>query len=179
MKPVNAIPTANPGTHLPGEKPNNPQKQGGKNPNRREHNKTISHTSHKQQITRTPKTMPRKGPTPRTGPTLPEGRVGWRGMILQGGYLHIYLDNGETLKCSTNRPNIWALIRCICVKGYLIDWHQNPSRLMSNNNGEFKIFVGNHTVHMLSVCTDTPAERMRRPWLIHLYGQPCTPTQIN
>jgi hypothetical protein len=57
MKPVNAIPTANPGTHLPGEKPNNPQKQGGKNPNRREHNKTISHTSHKQQITRTPKTQ--------------------------------------------------------------------------------------------------------------------------
>ena len=69
MKPVNAIPTANPGTHLPGEKPNNPQKQGGKNPNRREHNKTISHTSHKQQITRTPKTMPRNGPTQRTGPT--------------------------------------------------------------------------------------------------------------
>jgi hypothetical protein len=37
MKPVNAPPTANPGTHLPREKPNNPKQQGGKPPNRWEH----------------------------------------------------------------------------------------------------------------------------------------------
>ena len=167
MKPVNAPPTANPGTHLPGEKLNNPQKQRGKTQTGGNTTRTISHTSHKQQITRTPKTMPWKGPMPRTGLPLPEGRVGWRGVILQGGYLHIYLDNGETLKCSTNRPNIRALICRICAKGYLVDWHQNPSRLMSNHNGEFKIFVGNHTVHMLTVYTNTPAERTRRPRLIH------------
>ena len=139
----------------------------GKTQTDRNTTRSISHTSHKQQITRTPKTMLRNGPMPRTESPLPEGRVGWQGMILQGGYSHIYLDNGETLKCSTNRPNIRALIRRICAKGYLVDWHPNPSRLMSDDNGEFKIFVENHTVHMLSVCTDTPAERNRRPWLIH------------
>ncbi len=139
----------------------------GKTQTDRNTTRSISHTSHKQQIIHTPKTMPRKGPMPRTESALPEGRVGWQGVILQGGYLHIYLDNGETLKCSTNRPNIWALIRHICAKGYLVDWHRNPSRLMSNDNGEFKIFVKNHTVHLLSVCTDTPAECNRRPWLIH------------
>ena len=37
MKPVNAPPTANPGTHLPREKQNNPKQQGGKPPNRWEH----------------------------------------------------------------------------------------------------------------------------------------------
>jgi hypothetical protein len=38
MKSVNAPPTANPGTHFPREKPNKLKHQGGKTPNRREHN---------------------------------------------------------------------------------------------------------------------------------------------
>jgi len=38
MIPVNAPPTANPWTLFPKEKPNNPKQQGGKTPNRQEHN---------------------------------------------------------------------------------------------------------------------------------------------
>jgi hypothetical protein len=38
MIPVNAPPTANPGTHLPRGKPNNPKQQGEKTPNWWEHN---------------------------------------------------------------------------------------------------------------------------------------------
>ena len=38
MIPVNAPPTANPGTHLPRETPNNPKQQCGKTPNWLEHN---------------------------------------------------------------------------------------------------------------------------------------------
>jgi hypothetical protein len=40
-------------------------------------------------------------------------------------------------------------------------------RLMSNDNGEFKIFIGYYTVYVLTVYTDTPAEHTRRPWLKH------------
>jgi len=48
MKPVNAPPTANPGTLPPREKLNNPNQQGGKTPNRRKHstnNTNISQTT--------------------------------------------------------------------------------------------------------------------------------------
>jgi hypothetical protein len=93
--------------------------------------------------------------------------VGWQGVILRRGYSHIYLDNGETVKCSTNRPNVRVLIQKICAKGYVVDWHPNPSRLMSEDNGYFQIFVGNCTIHMLTVYNDTPEERKMRPWLKH------------
>ena len=127
---------------------------------------TRPHTSHKQQITRSP-TMPRKEPTLRAESPLPERRVGWRGVMLQGGYSHIYLDNGETVKCSINRPNVRVLIRKICAKGYLVDWDRNPSRLLSKDNGYFKIFLGTGTIHMITVYTDTPEECRMRPWLKH------------
>ena len=87
--------------------------------------------------------------------------------IHRGGFSHIYPDNGETVKCSTNCPNIQVLIRKICAKGYLVDWDQDPTRLSSEDNGYFKIFVGTHTVHMLTVYDDTPEERRMRPWLKH------------
>ena len=87
--------------------------------------------------------------------------------MLQGGYSHIYLDNGETGKCSTNHPNVWVLTQKICAKGYLVDWDRNPSRLLSRDNGHFKIFLGNCTIHMLTVYTNTPEERRMRPWLKH------------
>ena len=127
----------------------------------------ILHTSYKQQIPCPPKIMPRKELTPRTEALLPEGRVGWQGVILRGGYSHIYLDNGETDKCSTNRPNIWVLIQKICAKGYLVDWDPCPSRLLREDNGYFKIFVRNHTIHMLTIYNNTPEERRMRPWLKH------------
>ena len=87
--------------------------------------------------------------------------------IHRGGFSHIYPDNGETVKCSNIHPNIQVLIRKICAKGYLIDWDQDPTRLSSDDNGYFKIFVGTHTVHMLTVYDDTPEERRMRPWLKH------------
>ena len=52
-------------------------------------------------------------------------------------------------------------------RGYLVDWDLNPSRLLSEDNGYFKIFVGNHTIHMLTVYTNTPEECRMRPWLKH------------
>ena len=52
MKPVNAPSTANPGTHLPREKPNNPKQQGGKPPNWQEHN--TNNITHILQTTDTP-----------------------------------------------------------------------------------------------------------------------------
>ncbi len=93
--------------------------------------------------------------------------MGWRGVILLGGFSHIYLAIGETVKCSTNCPNIQVLIQKICAKGYLVGWDQNPKRLLRNNNGYFKIFVGTHTVHMLTVYDDTLEEHRMRPWLKH------------
>ena len=88
-------------------------------------------------------------------------------MILRGGYSHIYLNNGETVKCSTNCPNIRVLIRKKCAKGHLVDWDQNPSTLLSEDNGYFKIFVGNHTAHILTIYNGTQEERRMRPWLKH------------
>jgi hypothetical protein len=47
---------------------------------------------------------------------------------------------------------------------YLVDWHLNPSRLMSEDTGVFKIFVGDH---MLIVEPDTPGNRKRTPRAIY------------
>ena len=140
--------------------------KAGKPQTGRNTTRTISHTSHKQQITRSP-TMPRKEPTLRTESPLPDGQLGWRGVTLRGGYSHIYLNNGETVECSTNCPNVRILIRKICAKGYLVDWDQNPPRLPRDDTGYFKIFLGNRTVHMLTVYNDTPEECRMRPWLKH------------
>jgi hypothetical protein len=42
----------------------------------------------------------------------------------------------------------------------------NPSRLLQEDNGEFKMFLGNRrTVYMLTIYEDTPAERKRQPKL--------------
>jgi hypothetical protein len=126
-----------------------------------------THTPYKQRITRPPKRMPRKEPTPRMEAPLSEGRVGWRGVIHRGGISHIYPDNGETVKCSTKRPNIQVLIRKICAIGYLVDWDQDPTRLSSDDKGYLKILVGTNIVHMLTVYDDTPEEHRMRPWLKH------------
>ena len=84
MKPVNAPPPANPGTHLLKEKTKQPAKT------RRENPKPAGTQHHTH-----PTKMPRKESTPWTESPLPEGRVGWRGVILRGGYSHIYLDNAS------------------------------------------------------------------------------------
>ncbi len=51
-RPVNAPPTANPGTHIPRETANNPKQQGGKTSNRQEHN--TNNITHILQTTDTP-----------------------------------------------------------------------------------------------------------------------------
>jgi len=95
MKSVNAPPTANPGTHFPREKTNKPKQQGGKTPNRREHN--TNNITHIPQTTDNP---------------LPQENVA----------------EGADVEDS---------------------------------------FVGNHTVHILTVYDDTLEERRMRPWLKH------------
>ena len=125
MIAVNAPPTAR---YLSREKPNNPKQQGRKTPSRQERN--TNNITHIPQINCSPKRMPRKEPTLRMESPLPEELVGCQGVILRGGYSRIYLDNGETVKCSTK-----FLIQKICAKGYLIHWHPNSSRLMSEDNG--------------------------------------------
>jgi hypothetical protein len=87
----------------------------------------------------------------------------------------MYLKNGETLMCPTNCPSIRDLIRHIRTKGYLVDHIINPSSLMSDNNGIFKIVLGDN---MLIVIPDTPANRKARPWVAH-WGHPYTPSQIS
>jgi hypothetical protein len=167
MIPINAPPTANQGHISQGENQTPQNNKAGKPQTSVNTAQTISHTIYKQQITCSHKRMSRKEPMSRTELPLPEGRVVWQGVILRGGYSHIYLDNGETVKCSTNCPNIRVLIQKICTKGYLADWHPNPSSLMSKDNGYIKTFVRNHTVHMLTVYDNTPEEHRMRPWLKH------------
>ena len=153
------------GHFSPGKNQTTQNNKAGKPQTGRSTLPTRSHTSHKHLITRSPM-MPRKEPTLRAESPLPEGRVGWRGVILRGGYSHIYLDNGETVKCSTNCPNVCVFIRKICAKEYLADWGRNSSRLLSKD-GYFKIFLENRTVHMITVYTNTPEECRMRPWLKH------------
>ena len=153
--------------HIPqGKNQTTQTNNGGKPQNLQKHN---TNNTHILQTTDTPPPQENatEGADPRTEAPLLEGRVGWRGVILWGGLSHIYLDNGETVKCSTNRPNIQVLIQKICTKGYLVNWDQNPTRLSSDANAYFKIFVGTHTVHMLTVYDDTPEECRMRPWLKH------------
>ena len=75
MIPVNAPPTATPGALLPRENQTTQNNKTGKPQTGGNTTQTRSHTSHKQQITCSP-TMPRKEPTLRMEPPLPEGQVG-------------------------------------------------------------------------------------------------------
>jgi hypothetical protein len=91
--------------------------------------------------------------------------VGTRSMFYQGGFCYIYPERGEQpIRCSDTRPNLRSIIRRICVKGYIIDLDYNPGRLLRDDNGYFKVFLGNqHTVYMLTIIEDTPAERAWHP----------------
>ena len=127
----------------------------------------ICDTSHKQQITSNPKTMAQQAPRDRTKKPLPEPRVGTRGVFYQGGFCYIYLKRGEQpIRCSDTRPNLRSIIRRIRAKGYLVHLTHNPTRLLQEDNGEFKVLLGNRrTVYMLTIYNDTPAERKRQPKL--------------
>jgi hypothetical protein len=42
----------------------------------------------------------------------------------------------------------------------------NPTRLLQEDNGKFKVFLGNRrTAYMLTIYANTPAERKRQPKL--------------
>ena len=113
----------------------------------------ICDTSHKQQITSDPKTMAQRAPSDRTKKPLPEPRVGTRDVFYQVGFCYIYLKRGEQpIRCSDTRPNLGSIIRRIRAKGYLVHLMLNPTRLLQEDNGEFKIFLGNRrTVYMLTI----------------------------
>ena len=121
---------------------------------------TRPHTSHKQQITSNPKTMARQAPRDWTENPLPEPRVGTRGVFYQGGFCYIYLDRGEQpIKCLDTRPNLGSIIHRVRAKGYLVGLTYNPGRLLREDNGEFKVLLGNRrTVFMLTIYKDTPAK---------------------
>ncbi len=127
----------------------------------------VCDTSHKQQITRNPKTMAQQAPRDRTKKPLPEPRVGTRGVFYQGGFCYIYLERGEQpIRCSDTRPNLGSIIRRIRAKGYLVRLTHNPTRLLREDSGEFKVLLGNRrTVYMLTIYNDTLAERKRQPKL--------------
>ena len=127
----------------------------------------VCDTSHKQQITSEPKTMARQAPRDRVKKPLLEPRVGTRGVFYQGGFCYIYLERGEQpIRCSDTRPNLGSIICRIRAKGYLVRLTHNPTRLLQEDNGEFKVLLGNRrTVYMLTIYNDTPAERKRQPKL--------------
>jgi hypothetical protein len=68
------------------------------------------------------------------------------------------------IRCSDTRPNLRSIIRRICAKGYIVDIDYKPGRLSRDDNGYFKVFLGNRrTVYMLTIIEDTPAEQAWRP----------------
>ena len=111
----------------------------------------ICDTSHKQQITSDPKTMARQAPRDRTEKPLPEPHVSTHGVFYQGGSCYIYLERGEQpVRCSDTRPNLGSIICRIRAKGYLVHLTHNPTRLLQEDNGKFKVLLGNRrTVYML------------------------------
>jgi hypothetical protein len=118
------------------------------------------HTSHNQQITSNPKTMARRAPRDWTEKPLPEPRVGTRGVFDQGGFCYIYLKKGEQpIRCLDIHPNIGSIICRIRAKGYLVGLTYNSGRLLPEDNGDFKVLLGNRrTVYMLTIYKDTPAK---------------------
>ena len=89
MIPINAPPTANQGHISQGENQTTQNNKAGKPQTSVNTAQTISHTIYKQQITCSHKRMSRKEPMSRTESPLPEGRVGWQGVILRGSYSHM------------------------------------------------------------------------------------------
>jgi hypothetical protein len=89
-------------------------------------------------------------PRDRTIRPLPEPRTGWRGVVYQGGFTYIYLARGkQPIRCSDNRPNIQSLIRRTVDQEYMVDVDLNPGRLLREDNGHFKVFLGNRqTVYL-------------------------------
>ena len=88
-------------------------------------------------------------------------------MFYQGGFAYIYLGKGEQpIRCSDNRPNLKSLIQQISTTGYIVDVDFNPGRLLSNDNGHFKVFLGTRrSTYMITIIEDTPSERAWRPRL--------------
>ena len=73
--------------------------------------------------------------------------------------LHLPESGEQPIRCLDTRPNLRSIIRRICVKGYIIDLDYNPGRLLRDDNGYFKVFLGNrHTVYMITIIEDTPIE---------------------
>ena len=72
----------------------------------------------------------------------------------------IYLERGEQpIRCSDTRPNLKSIIHRISEKGYLDGLNYNPGRLLRDDNGYFKVLLGNRrTVYMLTIYKDTPAK---------------------
>ena len=71
--------------------------------------------------------------------------MGTRGVFYPGAFCYIYLERGEqAIRCSDTCPNLRSIISCICAKGYIVDLdYYNPGRLLRDNNGYFKVFLGN------------------------------------
>jgi hypothetical protein len=88
-------------------------------------------------------------------------------VFYQGGFCYIYLERGEQpIRCSDTRPHLGSIIHRIHAKGYLVHLTLNLTRLLQDDNGEFKVFLGNRsTAYMLTIYADTPAERKRQPKL--------------
>jgi hypothetical protein len=50
--------------------------------------------------------------------------------------------------------------RRICTTGYTVDIEHNPGRLSRDNNGYYKVFLGNRsTVYIPTIIENTPAKR--------------------
>jgi len=99
------------------------------------------------------------------GKSLPEAQVGTCSVFYQGGFCYIYLERGEQpIMCSDTRPNLRSIIHRICSKGYIVDLDYNPGRLLRDDNGYFKVLLGNWcTVYILTIYEDTPAKRAWQP----------------
>ena len=121
-------------------------------------------TSHKQQITSNPKTIARQVPRDRVKKPLPEPCVGTSRVFSQGRFCYIYLKRGEQpIRCSDTCPNLGSIICRIGAKGYLVSLTYNPGRLLQEDNGDFKVLLGNRrTVYMLTIYKDTPAKQTRQ-----------------
>ncbi len=80
-------------------------------------------------------------------------------VFYQGGFAYIYLEKGEQpIRC------LKSLIRRISTKGYIVDVDSNPGRLLSVNNGHFKVFLGTRrSTYMITIIKDKPIKQAWRP----------------
>ena len=123
---------------------------------------TLQRTTPQTQYNLTPSYPMTTRPTPRDRMIrqLPEHRTGCCGTFYQGGFAYIYLEKGEQpIRCSDNRPNLKSLFRQISAKGYIVDVDSNPGRLLSDDNGHFKVLLGTRRLtYMITIIEDTPIE---------------------